>query len=99
MPRYFKEDDPIPVDIVFKNPVQRDGKKKKGKKGGKKGGKKKKKSGDDDAPKKEVKSMIQKETEINKILMTRFETDEPVEEVAYDPFTLDLEITSAIRLI
>ena len=31
--------------------------------------------------------------------MTRFETDEPVEEVAYDPFTLDLEITSAIRLI
>lgn len=31
--------------------------------------------------------------------MTRFDTDEPVEEVAYDPFTLDLEITSAIRLI
>ena len=58
VPRYFKEDDPIPVDIVFKNPVQRDGKKKKGKKGGKKGGKKKKKSADDDAPKKEVKSMI-----------------------------------------
>lgn len=31
--------------------------------------------------------------------MKRFNTTEPVEEVAYDPFTLDLEITSAIRLI
>mmetsp|Transcript_7758 Transcript_7758/g.9342 ORF Transcript_7758/g.9342 Transcript_7758/m.9342 type:complete len:148 (-) Transcript_7758:1892-2335(-) len=31
--------------------------------------------------------------------MKRFETTDPVEEVAYDPFTLDLEITSAIRLI
>ena len=28
-----------------------------------------------------------------------YETTDPVEEVAYDPFTLDLEITSAIRLI
>lgn len=31
--------------------------------------------------------------------MKRFDTTEAVEEVAYDPFTLDLEITSAIRLI
>ena len=46
VPRYFKEDDNIPVDLVFKEKVDRGGKAKKGKKGGKKGkkgkGKKKK---------------------------------------------------------
>ena len=55
VPRYFKEDDQIPVDIVFKEKVEREGgKKKKGKKGGKKKGKgkKKKKSDDDEKPKK-----------------------------------------------
>ena len=31
--------------------------------------------------------------------MKRFDTTEPVEELALDPLTLDLEITSAIRLI
>ncbi len=102
VPRYFREDDQIPVDIVFKDKVERDGKKK-GKKGGKKGGKKKKgkkkKADDDDAPKKKVLSMNEKEAYIDKALEKRFSTSEPVEEVAYDPFTLDLEITSAIRLI
>ena len=49
VPRYFKEDDRIPIDVVFKEPVAREGgKKKKGKKGGKKKGKKKKKGGDDE---------------------------------------------------
>lgn len=101
VPRYFKEDDNITVDIVFKDKVERDGKKKKGKKGGKKKGKKgkKKKSDDDDAPKKKVLSMNEKEAYIDQALEKRFQTTEPVEEVAYDPFTLDLEITSAIRLI
>lgn len=53
VPRYFKEDDRLPIDLVFKETVERDGKKKKGgkKKGGKKKGKKKKKKGDDDEKK------------------------------------------------
>jgi len=102
VPRYFKEDDNIPVDLVFKEKVVRDGGKKKKKKGGgkKKGKKGKKKAGaDDDAPKKVVLSMNEKEAQIDSVLKKRFDTTEPVEEVAYDPFTLDLEITSAIRLI
>ena len=92
VPRYFKEDDQIPVDIVFKEKVERDGKKKKKKgKGGKKKGKKKK-AADDDGPKKKVLTMNEKEAQIDNVLMKRFDTTEPVEEVAYDPFTLDLEI-------
>lgn len=53
VPRYFKEDDRIPVDVEFKEKVEREGggKKKKKKGGGKK--KKKKKDGDDDEEKKE----------------------------------------------
>ena len=65
VPRYFKEDDHIPVDIVFKEKVIRDGKsKKKGGKGTKKGtkkGKKKKGTIEDDAPKKKVLSMNEKD--------------------------------------
>jgi len=51
VPRYFKEDDRIPVDVEFKEKVERDEGKKKKKKGGKK--KKKKKTDDDDDKKKE----------------------------------------------
>ena len=61
VPRYFKEDDQIPVDIVFKEKVVREGaKKKKGRKKGKKGKKGKKKK-DDDGPKKKILSMNEKE--------------------------------------
>ena len=98
VPRYFKEDDPIPVEIEFKTAVDKGGKKKK-KKGGKKKKGKKKKKDDDDAPKKKILTMNEKEAQIDNVLMSRFATTEPVEEVAFDPFTLDLEITSAIRLI
>ena len=66
VPRYFKEDDQIPIDIVFKDKVERDGGGKKGKKGkkggkGKKGKGKKKKKGDDDEPKKKVLTLNEKE--------------------------------------
>lgn len=66
VPRYFKEDDQIPIDIVFKDKVDRDGPggkkgKKKGKKGGKKGKKGKKKKNDDDEPKKKVLTLNEKE--------------------------------------
>ena len=49
IPQFFREDDRIPVDVKFKEPVERDGGKKKKKKGG--GKKKKKKAGDDDEEK------------------------------------------------
>jgi hypothetical protein len=63
VPRYFKEDDNIPVDLVFKEKVVREGGGKKKKKGGgkKKGKKGKAKKTDDDAPKKAVLSMNEKE--------------------------------------
>jgi len=99
VPRYFKEDDQIPVDIVFKDKVERDGgKKKKGKKPKKKS-KKKKKTDDDGAPAKHVLTLNEKDAQIDKALIDRWATTDPVIEVQYDPFTLDLEITSAIRLI
>lgn len=50
VPRYFREDDRIPVDIDFKEKVEKEGKKKKNKKGGRKKGKKK--VADDDDKKK-----------------------------------------------
>ena len=102
VPRYFKEDDNIPVDLVFKEKVDRGGGgKKKGKKGGKKGKKGKgKKKKDDDAPAKEVLTANEKEAQIDNILMKRFETTEAVEEASYDAFNLDnLDIVQAIRLI
>merc|ERR1712223_179447 len=100
VPRYFKEDDNIPVDLVFKEKVDRGGGgKKKGKKGGKKGKKGKgKKKKDDDAPAKKVLTANEKEAQIDNILMKRFETTEAVEEASYDAFNLDnLDIVQAIR--
>ena len=100
VPRYFKEDDNIPVDLVFKEKVDRGGKAKKGKKKGKKGKKGGKKKADDDAPVKEVLTATKKEAQIDTILMNRFMTTEPVEEASYDAFNLDnLDIVQAIRLI
>ena len=100
VPRYFKEDDQIPVDIVFKEKVIREGAKaKKGKrrkKGGKKGKKKKK---TEEGPPKKYLSMNEKEAQIDNLLLQRFGKTEPVEEIALDPSTYDFEIGSAIRLI
>ena len=55
VPRYFKEDDRIPVDIQFNEKVQKDTDKKKKKK--KKPAKKKKKKDDDDEDKKKEPEM------------------------------------------
>ena len=99
VPRYFKEDDNIKVDLVFKEKVERDGEKKKK---GKKKGKKKKKKGKKKEEKKEEKepaSQAMKEFWINKVLEKRFESTDPVEEIVHDPFTLDMEFKLAIRLI
>jgi len=100
VPRYFKEDDNIKIDLVFTEKVERDGeKKKKGKKGGKKKKGKKKKKDDDDGPEKKVYSAAEKESFINHELQKRFESADPVEEIVHDPFTLDMEFKLAIRLI
>ena len=62
VPRYFKEDDQIPIDIVFKEKVVREGAKAKKGKRRKKGGKgKKKKKKADDGPPKKVLTMNEKE--------------------------------------
>ena len=78
VPRYFKEDDNIKVDLVFHEKVERDGeKKKKGKKGGKKKKGKKKKKNDDDEPEKEVKTYEWKVQHINKTMEDTFASAEP----------------------
>ena len=102
MPRYFKEDDNIKVDLVFHEKVERDGEKKKkgkGAKKGKKGKKGKKKKAGDDEPEKEIISMDKKEMWINKALEKRFDTAEPVQEIVHDVFNHDLDFKLAIRLI
>jgi len=100
VPQYFKEDDKIKVEMAFKEKVERDAKKKKKKKGGKK----KKKKAAEEEPKPEPKSMKEKEFLIDKIMDTHlsgahYKGSEPVEEIVHDPFTLDMEIVSAICLI
>jgi hypothetical protein len=99
VPRYFKEDDNIPVDLIFKEKVERDGEKKK--KGKKKKKKKKGKKKKEDKPedKEPPPSQSTKEYWINEVLKKRFESDDPVEEIVHDPFTLEIEFKLAIRLI
>ena len=102
VPRYFKEDDRIKVEMAFKEKVERDTGKKKKKKKAKK--KKKKKGGEEEEVKPEPKTMKEKEFLLDKIMDTlnsgpNYRGSEPVEEVVHDPFTLDMEIVSAICLI
>ena len=60
IPRYYKEDDRIPVDVTFKEKVERDeGKKKK-----KKAKKKKKKKTDDDEEKKPPPMYLDEKTQL-----------------------------------
>ena len=99
VPRYFKEDDNIKVDLVFKEKVERDGEKKKKGKKKKKKGKKGKKKKEEKKEEKEPASQAMKEFWINKVLEKRFESTDPVEEIVHDPFTLDMEFKLAIRLI
>lgn len=95
VPRYFKEDDRIKVELAFKEPVERDtGKKKK-----KKASKKKKKKKTEDEPKPEPRSMKEKEFLIDRELMNAHQTTDEEVEIVHDPFTLDMEIVAAIRLI
>jgi len=95
VPRYFKEDDQLPVDIKFTEKVEIEGGKKK-KKGKKKG---KKKKTEDKEEEKKVITMEEKETKIDNILKEFFKTEEPVEEIVQDPFSFDFGFILAIRWI
>lgn len=101
VPQYFKEDDKIKVELAFKEKVERDTGKKKKKKKAKK---KKKGKTTDEAPVLEKKSMKEKEFLLDKIMDAHisgpsYRGSEPIEEIVHDPFTLDMEIVSAICLI
>ena len=99
VPRYFKEDDQLPVDIVFKEKVEREGgKKKKGKKP-KKPKKPKKKKPEDDAPPKVYPSFGEKEMYIDDMLEKTFMSKDPVDEIVHDAYTIDMPAIYAIRLI
>lgn len=98
VPKYFKEEDKIKVELAFKEKVERDTGKKKKKK--KKSKKKKKKAAEDVVPP-EPKSMLEKEFMLDKIMDTHnsgpnYKGSVPMEEIVHDPFTLDMEIVSAI---
>ena len=87
--------------MAFKEKVERDTGKKKKKKKAKK---KKKKKAEDDEPKKKEITMKEKEFILDKIMDKHlsgpnYKGSDPVEEIVHDPFTLDMEIVSAIRLI
>lgn len=98
VPRYFKEEDKIKVEMAFKEKVERDTGKKKKKKKAKK--KKKKKATEEKKPD-EPKTLLEKEFMIDKNMDLHnsgatYKGSTPTEEIVHDPFTLDMEIVSAI---
>lgn len=107
VPRYYAEDDRIPIDIKFKEPVDQGGKKKKPKKkGGKKG--KKKKGGDDEEEEKkpepfwlDQKLSLQEKLMVDSGAMTNLEGSVlPEEEKVQESMMLgQLGTTFAIRMI
>lgn len=98
IPRYFKEDDRIPVELKFKEEVERPGKKKKKKKKLKKKGKKKK---DDEEKKEEPKMYLDEKLQLMDNLHQQYNKKGtlPEEEVVHDPFTLEINIHYGLRLI
>ena len=97
VPKYFKEDDRIPVDIKFTEKVERDeGKKKKKKK--KKKAKKKKKT-EEEKPKEVPMPLPQKNDLMSKLFMKLNDTEAPEEEVVQDSMSLMFNIIDALRLI
>jgi len=98
VPRYFREDDRIPVELQWHEKVEKaDAKKKKGKK---KKAKKKKKSDDDDEEKKKEPMRLEEKNQLMDNLFNQFTgSADPEVEVVQDPFTLDIDILQAIRII
>ena len=85
IPRYFKEDDRIPVDLEFLEKVEKDDDSKKKKKKKKK--KKRQKNEEDDDKKKEPAMPLSEKNELMDSLLTQYRgyTD-PEVEVVQDPF-------------
>jgi hypothetical protein len=98
VPRYFREDDRIPVELQWHEKVEKaDAKKKKGKK---KKAKKKKKSDDDDEEKKKEPMRLEEKNQLMDNLFNQFTgSADPEIEIVQDPFTLDIDILQAIRII
>lgn len=84
VPRYFAEDDRLPLNLVYKEKVEYDDAKKKKKAKAKK--KKKKKGGDDDEEKKvpEPFWLDQKQDLINRLMMAEHQHADPEHEVVQD---------------
>jgi hypothetical protein len=97
VPSYFKEDDRLPLDLKFKEKVEREGAKKAKKP--KKPKKSKKKKDDDEEKKKPPIFLDEKQSLMSQLLKQFNKSDEPEVEVVQDPFSLDIEIIQAIRLI
>jgi len=99
VPRFFKEDDRIYPDFEFKEKLERDGGGKKKKKKPKK--KKKKKKDDDEEEKKPPPMPLPEKNQLITQLAqsVAMDYDTPVVEIVQDPFTLDIDIVQAIRII
>ena len=100
VPRYYREDDRIAVDLAFKERVVRetDGKKKKVAKKKKKS----KKKGDEEEVKKEPPMpMPVKNSLMSKLLIehSKNHNDDPEIEKMMDPMILDIDIIPAIMII
>ena len=90
VPRYFREDDRIPVEVKLQKVEKDDGGKKKKKKKKKKG---KKKKGDVEEVKPPPPMPLDEKNHLmNHLLKTYKGYDEPEVEVVQDPFTLDIDI-------
>ena len=98
VPRYFGEDDRLPIEIPFKEKVAYDDAKKPK---GKPKKKKKKKAADDDDDKKKPEPLWldRKQELINKLMIEQNNYDGPEYEMVADPLAPDIDITTAIRLI
>ena len=101
VPRYFKEFDQIPLDLEWKEPVEKvGGKKKKKKKGKKKKKKKKKAADDDDEPKEKPKEWQEMFGQVDRTIMDQHQTLTPIKEIVTEPLMMELDnVHDAIRLI
>lgn len=100
VPRYFREFDQIPIDIQFREPVEKEGgkKRKKVKKGKKK--KKKKKVDDDEETKEAVKNLEDQFRSVDKTIEDTHLTLNPMKEVVTEPLSMEIDnVHDAIRLI
>ncbi len=100
VPRYFREFDQIPVDVQFREPVEKEGAKqrKKAKKGKKK--KKKKKAEDDEEAKEAVKNLKDQFLSVDKTIEDTHLTLNPMKEIVTEPLSMEIDnVHDAIRLI